>query len=86
MLRRPGGLGSLVASRKASLRGEDPWLCVTGFRQICLYRAFIMQQIGSTSILDYAYQRANDLKRVLAILNAGTLSGLVTRVIQLDSW
>jgi len=45
-----------------------------------------MQQIGSTSILDYAYQRTNDLKRALAILNAGTLSGLVTRVIQLDSW
>jgi len=45
-----------------------------------------MQQTGSTSILDYAYQRANDLQRAFTILNAGTLSGLVARVIQLDKW
>ncbi len=34
---QPGDRGSLVAIQRRG-GGEDPWLCVTDFRQFCLYQ------------------------------------------------
>jgi len=37
-LRWPGGLGSFVAELRRG-GSEDPWLCVSGFRLMCLFGA-----------------------------------------------
>jgi hypothetical protein len=36
-MRQPGDLGVLRGVERR-VGGEDPWLCVTDFRQVCLYR------------------------------------------------
>ena len=38
-MRQPGCLGSFEARERRG-GSEDPWLCVWGFRPICLYRSF----------------------------------------------
>ena len=50
----PAVLGPFVAIERCG-GSEDPWLCVSGFRQICLYQKYILLPSGKQSILGCAY-------------------------------